>query len=186
MPDENAAVWLILMKGFPATGKSELAHALARRLRWPLVDKDDIKDVILPYPDSNKLSYEVMWNVTGRQLQLGVSVIVDSPLTYPQAFATATALAERYGAQLLVVETQLEERLWRQRLAERDANASTHKIASWQDMQKMLAAYDGCWRYPIPATIHMPVDASLPVTELAERVLARLTHRQPDHLMNTL
>ena len=54
MPDESPAVWLVLMKGFPATGKSELAYALARRLRWPLVDKDDIKDVILSCPDSNR------------------------------------------------------------------------------------------------------------------------------------
>ncbi len=176
MPDESPAVWLVLMKGFPATGKSELAYALARRLRWPLVDKDDIKDVILSCPDSNRLSYEAMWNVAGRQLRLGVSVIVDSPLTYPVAFTTATALAERYGARVLVVETQLEERLWQQRLEERDASASTHKIASWQDMQNMLAAYDGCWRYPIPDAMHMPVDASLPVTELMERVLSRLGH----------
>ena len=39
-------LWLAL-KGHPATGKSVVAEALARRLRWPLIDKDDAKDHIL-------------------------------------------------------------------------------------------------------------------------------------------
>lgn len=165
---------LLLMKGFPATGKSELAHALARRLHWPLVDKDDIKDVILPFPESNTLSYAIMWNVTGRQLQLGVSVIVDSPLTYPEQYEAGAALAARYGAATFVVETVIPENVWRQRLEERDASLSQHKISSWEAMQQMLASYNGCWRYPIPDEMHVCADTTQPVALLVDQVIARL------------
>lgn len=166
---------LLLMKGFPATGKSQLAHALSRRLHWPLVDKDDIKDVILPLPDSNALSYAIMWNVTGRQLQLGVSVIVDSPLTYPDQFETAAALADRCSAALLVVETQLPEAIWKQRLEDRDPSLSQHKIAGWKAMQQMLASYNGCWRYPIPNNLYLLVDTTEPVQVLVDQVISRLS-----------
>ncbi len=165
---------LLVMKGFPATGKSALAQALALRLHWPLVDKDDIKDVILPCPDGNALAYDVMWAIAARQLQLGLSVIVDSPLTYPQAFAAALDLAERAPARLLVVETRLAQDIWQQRLAKRDARASAHKIAGWRAMQELLVTYNDCWRYPIPPASHLPLDSSLPISVLVERVLAHL------------
>ncbi len=177
MPVESPPC-LLVMKGFPATGKSALAQELARRLHWPLVDKDDIKDVILPCPDGNALAYDVMWAIAARQVHLGLSVIVDSPLTYPRAFAAALDLAERAPARLLVVETRLAQDVWQQRLAERNPRASAHKIAGWQAMQELLAAYDGCWRYPIPPARHLPLDSSLPIPVLVERVLARLA--QPD------
>jgi predicted kinase len=37
---------LLLIKGLPGTGKSALALALARRLKWPLIDKDDARDAL--------------------------------------------------------------------------------------------------------------------------------------------
>lgn len=172
MPAKPPRPCLLLMKGFPATGKSQLAHALAQRLHWPLVDKDDIKDVILPFPDSNALSYAIMWNVAGRQLQLGLSVIVDSPLTYPDQFGAASAMADRYGAAVLVVETQLPESVWKQRLADRDPSLSQHKIAGWEAMRQMLASYEGCWRYPIPDGMHFPADTTQPVQVLVDQVVA--------------
>ena len=74
-----------------------------------------------------------------RQLQLGLSVIVDSPLTYPIAFETGARLRDHIGAHLLVVETVLDEATWRARLDDRDPAESEHKIANWADMQSLLA-----------------------------------------------
>lgn len=165
---------LLLMKGFPATGKSLLAHGLSRALGWPLVDKDDVKDHLLHLQEANSLAYDIMWSVTRRQLMLGLSVIVDSPLTYPLAFQTGSALAAEYGAHLLVVETQLDEVLWRERLDSRDPAESAHKIAGWEAMQGLLLQYDGCWQYDIPAQKHLVVDATLPVPVLTRAVADRL------------
>lgn len=34
------------MRGLPGSGKSTLARALGCRLNWPVIDKDDVKDVV--------------------------------------------------------------------------------------------------------------------------------------------
>jgi predicted kinase len=168
-------LYLILLKGHPATGKSTLARSLAQRLRWPLIDKDDVKDFIAALPGGNPLSYEVAWRIVETQLSLGVSAIVDTPLSYPISYETGRALAEEYGARLLVVETMIDEQIWRQRLESRDLPAeSSHKIHSWAAMQKLLEQYDGCWRYPIAPAHHLRVDTAVGVEQLVDIILEEL------------
>lgn len=165
---------LVLMKGFPASGKSSLAAELSRRLLWPIIDKDDIKDYTLNLENGNSLAYDIMWSIARRQLSLAHSIIVDSPLTYPEAFADGRDLAHQYGAELLVIETRLDERVWRERLAQRDPLQSAHKIASWTDMQRLLRRYDGCWQYEIPSDVHLVVDGTEPIEHSVEAALKRM------------
>lgn len=166
---------LIAMKGHPATGKSTLARALAQRFGWPLVDKDDIKDHTMGLPGGNELAYWVMWQVAATQLALGLSVIADSPLSYPIGYTTAQALAARYGARLLVVETRLDEAEWRRRLEARAPGESVHKLRGWMAMQAQLAAYDGCWQYAIAPEHHLVVDTVQSAEGLVALVQDRLT-----------
>lgn len=167
-------VYLIAMKGHPATGKSTLAAALAQHLRWPLLDKDDIKDHLLALSEGNGVAYAILWQLVERQLATGVSVVVDSPLAYPVGYATVCALAQRYQARLLVVETQLEESLWHARLEARPAHASQHKIRGWQAMQTLLAHYADCWRYPIDSAHHWVVNTAQPLAGLVEQIQQQL------------
>jgi len=162
------------MKGHPATGKSAVAEMLARRLGWPLIDKDDAKDHILGLPEDNRRAYHIMWAVAGTQLRLGLNAIAVSPLAYPAEYASARRLAERYGARLLVVETVLAEAIWRRRLDARRPSDSTHKISGWEAMQAMLRQYDGCWQYPIAPAHHLIVDTSQPTSRSFQTILHRL------------
>jgi predicted kinase len=165
---------LLAMKGHPATGKSNVAAALARRLRCPLIDKDDIKDHVLDTADANERAYAVMWQIAGVQLALRLNVIAVSPLSYPHTYAAAAALAARHRAHLLVVETQLAEAEWKRRLNNRRPGYSAHKISGWDAMQEMLRKYDGCWQYPIPAGQHVVVDTAQPFKQVVGQVMARV------------
>jgi len=131
---------LLLMKGHPGTGKSTLARELARRLRWPLVDKDDARDALSALPgahaaDLNALSYAVMWNGARTQLRAGLSVVVDCPLARRALFEAGRGLAGEWGASVAVVECEArDERVWREWLGERAASdpaACSHKPQSW-------------------------------------------------------
>lgn len=162
------------MKGHPATGKSTLARALARHLGWPLIDKDDVKDFTLDLPNGNGLAYDIAWRIAATQLSLGLSCIVDTPLSYPQSYAEGCRLAAAEGAQILVVETKLNEDEWRRRLDARPPEESTHKINNWADMQALLARYNGCFNFPIEPAHHLPVDTTQPLSTLLAQVCHRL------------
>ncbi len=167
---------LILFKGHPGTGKSTLAQALARRLRWPLIDKDDVKDFTMNLPDGNILAYDIAWRVVETQLSLGISTVVDTPLSYPVGYEIGKELAHRWQAHLWVIETKIDEAIWRARLQARRAEAHTHKISSWESMQTLLGVYNGCWHYPIDPVHHLLVDTTRDLTTLVNELCETIVH----------
>jgi predicted kinase len=179
--DYRPVPMLIVMKGHPATGKSSLAIALARRLRWSLIDKDDAKDHLLDLADANQRAYDIMWQIAGVQLALRLHVIAVSPLSYPEGYAAAQALAHKRRAHLLVVETQLDETEWKRRLNARRPGDSTHKISGWEAMQEMLRQYNGCWQYPIAPEQHIVLNMAQPLKLVVNEVIQRIEtlRRQP-------
>jgi predicted kinase len=165
---------LVAMKGHPATGKSNVAAALARRLRCPLIDKDDIKDNVLDLADSNDRAYAIMWQIAGVQLALRLNVIAVSPLSYPEGYAAAQELVAKHRAHLLVVETRLNDEEWKRRLNARRPEYSTHKVSGWEAMQEMLRKYNGCWQYPIDPEQYVVLDTAQPLKALVNQVVQRI------------
>lgn len=130
---------LVLMKGPPGSGKSTLARALGRHLRWPLIDKDAIRDVL---PDHlGGLSYAAMLRLAEQQLSIGLSVIADSPLGYSESYIEAVRLADVAGARAVVVECRCsDETEWRRRIERRqDTGLAAHHAVTWSRVE---AFYD--------------------------------------------
>ncbi|KAB2055929.1 hypothetical protein E1A91_A11G070600v1 [Gossypium mustelinum] len=172
---------IIAMKGHPGTGKSTLAHALASALKFPLVDKDDIRDSTFPLHQQpqgshtllNHLSYEAIWRVASTQLHLGISVIIDSPLSHRTHLDRLISLAASAGARLLIVECRpSDEAKWRERLEGREK--SWHKPNSWEELQELIKGYGGCTEYDVGDVPKMVVDTTAPnlgVEELVSSVV---------------
>ena len=87
---------LLIVNGYAASGKTTLARALSRELRWPLVVKDVFKELLFDrlgaadYMESKRLgaaAIDVMFSVARELLVAGTSVIIESPLvpTYDNA-----------------------------------------------------------------------------------------------------
>ncbi len=131
----NDQLWLLLMKGPPGSGKSTLAHELGRRLRWPVVDKDDVRDLL---PDAiGGLSYEAMLAIAESQLRLGLSVIADSPLGYARSYRRALGIAADCEAQVAVVEVVCSDpAVWRGRIeGRRDQGLAAYHTTSWERVE---------------------------------------------------
>lgn len=140
---------LVLLRGKPGTGKSTLADALGAALRAAVIDKDDVKDVLdARYRDEHigGMTYEVMLRVVERCLSIGTSVVCDSPLTYPDLYGRAIAMAERHGAEVRVFRTVCSDREeWRRRLETR-GGMPDHRTKSLEDV-------DPQERYDVPGEI---------------------------------
>lgn len=164
---------LIALKGHPGCGKSAVATALGAGLGIPVIDKDDIKDLLVGYPDPGGLAYVTMFRVARRQLLLGLSVVCDSPLSEAQGYAAARRVAHETGARLAVIECVCSApQLWRQRIEQRAAlGEPAHGIASWSDLQQHMQRRAASYSYPIDDP-HLTVDTVRPREEIEAEVLA--------------
>ena len=143
---------LLCLKGHPGTGKSTLANSLSRHLRWPLIDKDDVKDHTWDLANGNELSYAVMW----------------------QIYEAAKSIALRHKVRLLVVQTTVDPAIWQQRLDSRRSSPSKHKPNNWADMEKQLAIYNGVFDYPIAPEDLLVVNTGQPIATLLAQIEQRL------------
>ena len=169
---------LLMLKGFPGSGKSTLGRALSRRLRWPLIDKDDMKDMFAEQvPDSNKLAYDVMLNIVRRQLLQGLDVVCDSPLTHPMTYAHAQNIALETHARLIIVECFCsDELLWRQRVeARKQRGLSAHHIVDWEMLQAYRREHHAEASFPITHP-HLLVDTARPLDVCVVEVVEWLMH----------
>ena len=169
-------MWMIALKGFSGSGKSTLGRALSRQLGWPIIDKDDIKDLIDGRaPDAGGLAYAVMLNVARRQLLQGLNVICDSPLTFSMTYEHARHIAIETHASLAIIECHCsDEHEWSQRINARKAlQLAAHHQTDWDSFQvyrhKLLSEAN----YPINDPL-LVVDTERPLHEIIDEVIVWL------------
>jgi predicted kinase len=184
-PAPARPVVVVAMKGHPGSGKSTAARAIAAALRCPLLDKDDVRDCTLPLEGLvaagmlNDLSYAVLWRMVERQVRLGLSVVIDSPLSRRAHLDALTRLA---GALVVVVECRPGDNVeWRRRLESRGAAVANggggdgwHKPKTWAELERLLEGYQGCTDYEIEDVPRIVVDTTDPAVDaqaIAEKVV---------------
>ncbi len=166
-------MWFIVLKGLPGCGKSTVGRALSRRLGWPLIDKDDIKDILdSQVPESGRLAYETMLNVARRQLLQGLNVICDSPLNFPMTYEKARSIANETWATLAVIECRCSDlQAWQSRIdARKELHLPAHHQTDWQALQALLPQMRTTASYPI-SDLHLIMDTVRPLSEVVDEIV---------------
>jgi predicted kinase len=171
---------IIAFKGHPGSGKSAVARALGRRIGIPLIDKDDIKDILDTHADDpGGLAYTAMFSVARRQLLQGLSVICDSPLSEPLGYTAACVVAHDTGARLVVIECFCSsEAEWRRRIERRAAlRLPAHHITSWEALADHMRRREDSSSYQI-AEPHLVVDTYAPLDHVITTIMRWLDDDQ--------
>jgi len=137
---------LIVMRGYPGTGKSTIARAISAALHAPLIDRDILRqkavDIFGNLPHVGRFSYELMFALTEEQLALGLSVVVDTPLTYRTTYEQAKELAQTFHAPMLVVHCQCSPEVQKRRLEGRVGKVSEFQITSWEEWMQWKPRFE--------------------------------------------
>ena len=128
---------LVIFSGLPGTGKSTLADKLAHELRWPLLRIDD---VIGEIPENPNVAFwdskvAILLGLTETQLQLGISVIVDSVFMNLDR-NHAQVLAHTYQARFRPIYVFVsDENVWKERVTTRYRESKNNNVATWEQIQ---------------------------------------------------
>jgi predicted kinase len=115
MPNEKTA--LIIVSGPPCTGKTTLGKRIAQELRFPFINKDDIKEILfdrLGWKDddwSRKLSLacnDVLCYFASSQLAVGQSLVVESTFKPDADTAPFLALQKQFDFQPLQIQCRTD------------------------------------------------------------------------------
>jgi predicted kinase len=128
---------LVIFSGLPGTGKSTLANRLACELRWPLLCIDDVVGEV---PENAGISFwdskvEILLRLTEVQLELGLSVIVDSVFMNMDR-NHAQELARKHNARFLPIYVYVSDvKVWEQRVTARYDEMNNKAVATWERIQ---------------------------------------------------
>ena len=136
----------IVMRGYPGTGKSTIARAIATALHAPLIDRDILRqkavDIFGNLPQVGRFSYELMFALAEEQLRLGLSVVVDMPLTYRRTYEQCKELAQSFHTPMLVVHCQCPPEVQKRRLEGRKGKVSEFQIISWEEWMQWKPRFE--------------------------------------------
>ena len=108
MKNTDAGQFLLQMAGPPASGKSQLAAAIARKLPAVIINSDIVKSTLLDASVEWKLAgpaaYQVLLALADDLLGQGHSVILDSPSHYAYIPENGDRIAQAHGCRYRFIE----------------------------------------------------------------------------------
>jgi predicted kinase len=179
---------VVLLSGWPGSGKSTVGRSLASRLSAALVDQDtvtgplvavvadmvgvhDLDDVRLAGP-TRDARYETVAAVAEENLRAGIPVVLVAPFSRerrdPRAWEALDRRLRAAGGTPLLIWLQLEQTAVVARLQARGAPRDLAKLA---DPDSFVAGLD----QGAPVGPHVVVDAEQPAADVVEEIVTLLS-----------
>ena len=131
---------LVVIGGLPASGKSTMASALARRIKVPYLRVDRIEQAIVDWSDLEHpvgpAGYAVAHSLAAEQLQLGLDVVVEC--VNPVALTRDPWLDTAAGAGAAILEVEVvcsDPDEHRRRVAARTSDVPGLVKPTWREVK---------------------------------------------------
>ncbi len=128
-------MYCILMTGMPASGKSTMAKAIAKKWKLPVISKDSIKELLFDnigfQSRAEKVSLgiasmEIMYYVAEQLMKAGQSFILENNFEYSSERGIKTLLEKYQYSALTITLTGDYKEIYR-RFRERDISPDRHR-----------------------------------------------------------
>ncbi|ETA04000.1 putative kinase [Frankia sp. CcI6] len=185
---------LVMVAGFPGSGKTEFARFIAEITGWPLLDKDTLsrpltESLLLATGDDpndrhsdtyvgriRPLEYRSMFDTAFDNLRLGITTIVTAPFVRELGDARwVERMAKRAGncgAAVAVVWLRCDIDSMRDYMESRDAARDSWKLSYWDDYLKTINpdARPVCTHYLVDNSRHAQTNLAEQARRIASQV----------------
>lgn len=170
---------LIVVGGLPATGKSTVASAVARRTGFAFVRVDRIEQAIIESteltPPLGPVGYLVAYGVAAEQLRHGISVVTESVNPVSVTRDAWRGVAAGNGARVLEVELICSDQaVHAGRVRTRDVDIAGLTLPTWQ--QVLDREYEPWDRG------HLVIDTAAQSPAAAAGAILEAAAQVPDHV----
>ena len=126
---------LIIIHGFPATGKTRLAKKISRSLKLPVFSADEIKEAIFNRVGSlenglfdpiSKASYELMYKFASSDLSVGRSCIIEAFLKKEIAEREIKKIKNKFKFKIVQIHLIADPDTIKRRYTERIKKGERH------------------------------------------------------------
>lgn len=171
---------------YPGVGKTTVAFALAKKLGYCLICKDDVREAAVRHDafvmneiraacpehansirvDSNDMTYGAMFAVGLTQLKVGVAgVVLESPLGRFALGKRALEVIRQANALGVLVDCYAERSVWEKRLANRPSKPGLHST----NIDQIMNHYTNI-EYPLQCDARISVDCGRPPIENVKKI----------------
>ena len=174
LPDPVKRSRLVVLTGLPGSGKSHFARALAKRYPAAILDSDALREVLFENPQHTAKEhgrlFPAMHVLMDRLLERGIAVIVDATNLKDENRRPYYEIADRRGAEVLLVRIWAPARTIRARLSHRTASPDpADRSSANMDVYEAMLKETERIRRP-----HVSVDTSGDLGPALDKVLGLL------------
>jgi cytidylate kinase len=126
---------MIIITGASATGKTTLSKDLANKLKLPVINKDEIKELLFDYLGTKDeewavrlgmTSFELLYMFVEKMCQTGKTFIVEGNFENKYATKIFTDIKSRYNYKVLQIYCYAQVEVLYERYIERDNSGGRH------------------------------------------------------------
>lgn len=158
---------LIMISGLPGTGKSYLAHKLAERLPFVVIETDFVRKTLFPKPtytaQESSLVHGTCHRLIHKLLNEGARIIFDATNLIEHQREAIYHLAEKAGAKLIIVRAVAPEEAVRERLQRRkeEPTPDNRSDADWRVYKRMSQRQQRIGRTPLVVDTSSDIDQAV-------------------------